>query len=533
MGTLSRKFSYLAGLIAKHGPVGLGIKFIEKRSEPVDRAYRAHVQRYLPSEEELKQQRRTSLEFSYRPLISIVVPVYRTPERFLRELIESLLAQSYPNWELCIADGSGQKEPGAEAVVRGYQELRIRYLKLAENGGISRNTNEGFSMALGEYIGLLDHDDVLSPNALYEVVRVLNDRNGEARPLLVYSDEDKASADLSCHYEPHFKPDYNEELLNHYNYICHFFVFHRSMLRTAGMLDPAFDGAQDYDFVLRCTARVDKKQIAHVAKVLYHWRVHETSTARFSGDKDYAYEAGKRAVQAHFDRLLEQKAASGPQDSDGAAGWTGTHVRAVKGREYVNAEKLVLLPDEQYVRCVGEGVRPFAKDWDKRLMQSFAGHRSPVGMAGGKLVSSGGRIFGHVLACGYAFDRNGAVRPVFRGLNGFKKGYYRRAVISQEISACSLDFCVIDKKAMEVAGGIDQTLPPPYRDMDFAFRLRKAGYQVILDAGVAAGCSGGSARKRLTEPEGKWAELLNSRWGEYIKEGDPFYHEDIRCDGSL
>ncbi len=544
MGALSRKISYLAGLVEKHGLVGLAIKFIEKRNEPVDRKYRDDFRRYLPTEEELDRQRRKENTFSYRPLISIVVPAYRTPEPFLRELIASLRAQSYQNWELCIADGSGQEEPGAADIAGGYGDPRIKYLRLEENGGISRNTNEGFSVASGEYIGLMDHDDLLAPNALYEVVRVLNEEKSGERPMLIYSDEDKVSFDLSCHYEPHFKPDYNEELLNHYNYVCHFFVFHRDMLDQVGMLDAEFDGAQDYDFVLRCTERVDKKQIAHVAKVLYHWRVYEASTAGFSGHKDYAYEAGKRAVQAHYDRLRRQNALSGvPEDKTGVQDgeceepvWTDTHVFAVRGREYVNAEKSVSLPADRYMVCAGEDIYPRDADWSSRLLQNFAGHKDKVGMAGGKLVSSKRDFFGRVLACGYTFDKNGIVHPVFYGLNSFKKGYYRRAAVSQNVSACSLDFCVIDKRAMEEAGGIDRTLPPPYRDMDFAFRLRRAGYQVILDAGVTARV----ARQAETSPgmpaaleENKWSRLLVFRWKEYIEEGDPFYNENIRCDGSL
>ena len=537
MGKLLRKFSYVRALIAKHGLVGLGIKFIEKRSEPVDSEYRKNFRQYLPTEEQLHEQRESEDIFSYRPMISIVVPAYRTPEQFLRELIASVQAQSYRNWELCIADGSEPDADEVERVVAEYADERIRYRRLKENGGISRNTNEGFAMASGEYIGLLDHDDVLAPNALYEVVRTLNDVKSGERPLLVYSDEDKVPADLSYHYEPHFKPDYNEELLNHYNYICHFLVVCKSLLESAGTLDLAYDGAQDYDFALRCTELLDAKQIAHIPKVLYHWRVHETSTARFSGDKDYAYEAGKRAVQAHFDRL--RKAAQTASDSTDAQrkmrmDWSDTLGISAQGHEYVDVTKKVVLPEHAYVVCVGDGIRPLNSDWEKKLLQHFVGHKGRVGMVGGRLVSGKHKAFGHILACGYTFDTEGNINPMFGGLQSFKKGYYRRAAVPQQMSGCSLDFCLIDREAMETAGGIDQTLPQPYRDMDFAFRLRKAGYQVILDAGVSAAVTG-DAKKRLTvQPaDTSAAERFRLHWKNYLEEGDPFYNENIRCDGRL
>jgi glycosyltransferase involved in cell wall biosynthesis len=517
MSKLAKKLSYFSGLIAKHGWIGLGIKAIEKKTDPVDREYRKRYDGFLPSVEEIKRQRVAEKKFSYRPLISIVVPAYRTPELFLRELIDSVVRQSYSNWELCIADGSGSGAAEVERITKTYSDSRIRYVRLAENGGISRNTNAGFAMAEGAYIGLLDHDDVLSADALYEVVSLLNAKTPPDRPQLLYSDEDKVPADLSYHYEPHFKPDYNEELLNHYNYICHFLVFDRELLEITEGLDPAYDGAQDYDFILRCTECLSKEQIAHIPKVLYHWRVSETSTAGFSGYKDYAYEAAKRAVQAHFDRLSIQ-----------------SRVLSAPGREYVSVDRLVHTDPQDFICMLGSGVHPLDADWTSRLMSDFAGHKDPVGMVGGKILTKKSRFFGHVVACGYTFDRQGTVQPLFAGWNSFKKGFFRRGIVPQQISACSLDFCVIDRGAMERVGGVDQSLPHPYRELDFAFRLRRAGYQVILDAGVAAATS-----KTMSKPDRTADDMRTmrqnffARWQEYIEEGDPFYNENIRCIGGL
>jgi glycosyltransferase involved in cell wall biosynthesis len=517
MSKFAKKLSYFSGLIAKHGWIGLGIKAIEKKTDPVDREYRNRYGGFLPSEEELERQREAEKKFSYRPLISIVVPTYRTQENFLRELIDSVLRQSYSNWELCIADGSGLGAAEVEHVTQTYEDSRIRYVRLAENGGISRNTNAGFAVAEGTYIGLLDHDDVLAANALYEVVSLLNERTPSDRPRLFYSDEDKVPADLSYHYEPHFKPDYNEELLNHYNYICHFLVFDRELLDFVEGLDPAYDGAQDYDFVLRCTERLSKEQIAHIPKVLYHWRVHETSTAGFSGHKDYAYEAAERAVQAHFDRLS-----------------VPSRVLPAPGREYVSVDRLAEMEPQNFVCMLGAGIRPLDVDWSARLAKNFSGHKDPVGMVGGRLLTRKSNFFGHVVACGYTFDRQGNVQPFFAGWNSFKKGYFRRGIVPQQVSACSLDFCVVDRGAMERVGGVDQTLPPLYRDLDFAFRLRQAGYQVILDAGVAAATAKTAPKsERTADDMHAIRQKFFARWQEYIEEGDPFYNENIRCIGSL
>jgi GT2 family glycosyltransferase len=510
MRKLTQKISYFSGLIEKHGWIGLGIKALEKKTDPIDRGYRKHYRDFLPSAKDVQQQCEAQKNFSYRPLISIVVPAYRTPEAFLRELIDSVQRQSYSNWELCIADGSGPEFGTVEQVAQSYEDPRIRYIRLAQNGGISRNTNAGFSAAGGEYIGLLDHDDVLSANALYEVAAALNEKGSGERPLLLYSDEDKVPADLSCHYEPHFKSDFNEELLNHYNYICHFLVFARTLLDAVDGLDPAYDGAQDYDFVLRCSELLSQEQIAHIPKVLYHWRVSESSTAGFSGHKDYAYEAAKRAVQAHFDRL---SAAAQVQD--------------VKGREYVRTERQAAVDLQDFICMTGAGIRPLDEDWMTRLANDFAGHKKPVGMVGGRLLTIRNRWFGHVVSCGYTFERDGCIRPVFAGWNSFKKGYFRWGIVPRQVSAASLDFCVIDREALERVGGVDQTLESPYRELDFAFRLRRAGYQVILDAGVAA-----SVPKNRLETKKVPPDFL-TRWQDYIEEGDPFYNENIRCIGGL
>ena len=198
--------------------------------------YQKNRSSYFPDERELERQRGTVWEFA--PLISIVVPTYETAEHFLRQLIDSVLGQTYGNLELCLADGSSSD--CVEKVVKTYQDSRISYKRLAKNEGISENTNQGFAMAKGEYLALLDHDDLLTENALYEMVKVLNEQ--EVRPDMVYSDEDKMVGDSTEYCDPNFKPDYNEELLRRNNYICHFLLFSREILQKAGGLDGTYDG---------------------------------------------------------------------------------------------------------------------------------------------------------------------------------------------------------------------------------------------------------------------------------------------------
>lgn len=491
------KINYVRSLLKKYGAVGLVIKFIERRENPINRAYRKNYEDCRLRGEDFAEQRAQSERFPFRPLVSIVVPTYCTGETVLREMMESVLGQTYDNWELILADGSDANSDGIpriQTIAESYHCDRIHYHKLEGNLGISANTNEGFRHAKGEYIALLDHDDLLAPNALYEMVNCVNLRREQGEiPLMIYSDEDKITEDGSLHFEPHFKPDYNEELLNQYNYICHFLMVHKSVLVQVGMLDPAYDGAQDYDFVLRCSEALAQERIAHVKKIVYHWRVSASSTAGYSGNKDYARIAQQRAVDAHKARI-------------GVNPYSG---------------------ESNYIICQGSDIQPLDLEWDRELASLFLGHKYPVGMVCGRLVHGKGFWTGRVVSCGYRIGRDGDVEANFAGVRGFKKGYFQRAFVPQNVSAGSLDFCVIDRVAFERVGGYDESLPAPYRDMDFAFRLREAGYSVLLNPQVSAVCS----KKYVPRKDSEAALILRERWPRYIAEGDAFFHENICCDG--
>ncbi len=240
---------------------------------------------------------------------SIVVPAYETNVIYFKEMVNSVCSQTYPKWQLVIADAS--KSDTLEKVMESYEDERICYVRLKENKGISENTNEAMKYADGDYIGLLDHDDTLHSNALAQVAKLLRDGEYE----LVYTDEDKINEDGTIRFEPNFKPDFNFDFLLSNNYICHFTVLSRQLMEKLSFR-PAFNGAQDYDLFLQAVYEIEqdrknkedesyipyaadymKKKIGHVPEVLYHWRAHMASTADNPESKRYAYEAGKRALE--------------------------------------------------------------------------------------------------------------------------------------------------------------------------------------------------------------------------------------------
>ena len=308
----------LRGVIAK-----IKYKQIEKK------AMTHYGTESFPSEETRKEQE--SAVFEKMPLISILVPLYNTPEKFLRDMIESVLAQTYGNWQLCLADGSDAEHIGTvEAIVREYKKdprairtddrwntsgtdegtdsgasansetagfCRIKYQKLEKNEGISGNTNHCLELAEGEYIGLFDHDDILHPEVLYWYVKAINEENAD----YIYCDETTFKGDdINKMITMHFKPDYAIDNLRANNYICHFSVFKRTLLDGTELFRPKFDGSQDHDMILRLTDRAE--HIVHVPKLLYYWRSHAGSVASDINAKPYAIDAAKGAVADHLRR---------------------------------------------------------------------------------------------------------------------------------------------------------------------------------------------------------------------------------------
>ncbi len=257
--------------------------------------YEMWMKQNLPNEEELEKQRKH--KFKVRPKISIVIPLYNTPEDLFRELLFNLYRQTYTNWELCLADGSSEK---LDYIANMCKDQRIHYKFLGENKGISGNSNEGLKMVTGDYVALLDHDDLLSQDALFEIVKVINERP-EVR--FIYTDEDKMTTIDVPRFDPHFKPDFAPDTLRCQNYICHFSVFKKEVMDKLEGFRDEYNGAQDMDIILRMSEIVKPEEICHIPKILYHWRMSTTSTAGDPETKLYAYEAGKTAVQHHIDRI--------------------------------------------------------------------------------------------------------------------------------------------------------------------------------------------------------------------------------------
>ena len=503
-----------------------------------DHRYQKCLSSYFPSQAKLQTQREE--RWGFEPLISIIVPTYETDGKFLRQLLDSVLCQTYGNLELCLADGSNTDR--VEAVVREYKDPRIFYKHLEKNGGISENTNCGFEMAHGEYLALLDHDDLLTPNALYEMVKALNE--AAPRPDVLYSDEDKMVGDSQHYCDPNFKPDYNEALLRRNNYICHFLMFSKKILDKAGGLDPAYDGAQDHEFVLRCRAQGAK--FYHIPKILYHWRVHPASTAYDPCSKLYAYENGKKAILNYLNNQGVQAKISLTKDL-GIYRINYTHNRLMqvavlvakqeqlwqlKGMTKVSDRtkvtyhyapkqnnKEIEKRSEDYIVMVGEGMEPEGENWLEELL-GFCQERR-VGAVSGRIFNKRRKT----IHSGMVVSAKGSVYPLFEGLPEIYRGYCHRADIPQNVSTLSLDFVLFSKEAWRAAGKFAEGLSFPAREVDFFARMRECGYDVVVDSKLKIICKRDGKPDYQIKPEE--FSRLQKRWEEIWRHGDLAYNPNL------
>lgn len=280
--------------LKNEGIKGLARKVYYHFNDEEKKEYYRWIYANTPTKRELKEQK--NHVFRKQPKISIIIPLYNTPKKYLLELIKSVQNQTYSNWELCLADGSTKPLDFLDKIVQ--KEKRIRYQILKENKGISGNTNEALKLATGDFIALLDHDDLIPLNSLFEIVKAINE-NEDAD--YIFTDEDKfTDIKKKTRYEPNFKPDYAFDTFTSYNYICHFSIFRKDLMDKLVGFRHEFDGSQDYDLILRAVENA--KQIVHIPMILYHWRVHRNSTAGNAEAKPYCFDAGKRAVQEHLKR---------------------------------------------------------------------------------------------------------------------------------------------------------------------------------------------------------------------------------------
>lgn len=424
-------------------------KVMERLERDKDEAdYTSKALSNRPSNEELLNQKAHVFEHPFK--ISILVPVYETEPNLLIETIESVVNQSYGNWELCIFDASKSdlRRSVVNELVRKenkrctdsfgslYDKIVYRYSK--ENKGISGNTNEALNMATGDYIALLDHDDLLEPDALYEFMLEADKRAGYNRDsgkklskiLVAYTDEDKISYDNESYFDCHLKPDFDPILLCTNNYICHFTIVDTTLARSVEGFHSAYDGAQDHDFVLRCTESIKRDSIYHIPKVLYHWRSTPSSTAENPGAKLYAYEAGKRAVKDHLMRMGVK-----------------AEVTDTPHMGFFNIN-IIDIPDmDDFVLIVSDELKAVGDNAINIMLSDMA--IDEIGAVTGKIIGRNGRVE----SAGYDKMPNGALSPRFEGLNRNYSGYMHRANLQMISKGFSKDLVLLRKEAIKSMDG--------------------------------------------------------------------------------
>ena len=557
---------------------------LHERFEPEEIPYGPWYEAYAPDQTVLDKQRKK--KFVYAPLISVVVPAYRTPQLFLKQMIDSLIAQTYENWELCIANGSPEEESMRKTLEEySSKDSRIRWMDLNENKGIAENTNAAFSMAKGEFVGLLDHDDLLSPNTLYEIVNALNEHE---QADAVYTDEDKVTAELDEHFQPHLKPDFNIDLLRSNNYICHFFVVRRQLVEEVGGFRREFDGAQDYDFIFRCVEKA--REVVHVPEILYHWRTHKASTADNPASTMYAFEAGRRAIEAHLERTGVKGTVSHTADlgfyrvkypvqghplvsiiipnKDEKETLENCLESIRKNTLYDNYEIIIVennsTTDEifEYYKKISADPRIHLICWKKEFNYSAINNfgvknargeyllflnndvtvitedwlgemlgvcqRREVGAVGVKLLYPDNTI----QHAGCVVGIGGIAGHMFVDMPAERTGYLHKASILQDMSAVTAACMMMKRSAFDKAGGFTEQLAVAFNDVDLCLKAGKAGYLVVYDPYVklyhmeskTRGAEDDDAKIRRFQRE---IEYMRSNWIGILKNGDPNYNKNL------
>lgn len=537
------------------------------------------------SRQELFAQRKT--KFSYAPKFSVVVPLYHTPAKFLKDLVRSMMYQSYANWELCLVNASPE-DVHLTSLLENWamRDKRIRVIRLEKNIGIAQNTNAGIAASTGEFIAFLDHDDFLEPDALFCYADALNkDKTID----VFYSDEDKTDEYAAHYFYPHFKSDFNIDLLHANNYMCHFLAVRKSLVDTVGGLNEKFDGAQDYDFVLRLTENT--KKIYHCPRILYHWRCSNQSTAANQGNKMYAIHAGKAALNAHYKRIgWNARAQEGAVD-----GWYQTKFTLkeeplvsilipnkdhtddldvclnsfFERADYQNYEFIIIennsvLPETfayyekiekehdnvkvvyweagfnysainnfgfkfakgDYIMLLNNDVELITPD----IFQSMLGFcmRPEVGIVGAKLLYNDHTV----QHAGVLVGAGGLADHVFKGIHEDDPGYMGRAISSQDVSAVTAACLLVKRSVYEEVGGLEDEFQVAFNDVDFCLKVRKAGYLIVYDADVKLFHYESKSRGMEDTTErfirfGNEMMLLNSKWDILSTFVDPYYNPNL------
>jgi O-antigen biosynthesis protein len=544
--------------------------------------YQEWLEKRRPSEKELSAAREEARTLAYRPLISIITPVFNTPALWLREAVESVLRQAYENWELVLIDDGSTLGETVEFIAEiGARDSRIVIVRRESTGGISAASNSGLERAGGEWISLLDHDDVLEPDALFAVVKYLQD-NRETD--LIFSDEDKITEEGLA--APQFKPDWSPDFLLSYNYLCHFTTVRREIVERAGRFRPEFDGAQDYDLFLRVSELTNR--IRHLPRILYHWRRSETSTSDNIRRKPQALEAGRRAVENHLRRRGERGHVT--VDWQTHAYWVKRELRETRRISIIIAtrDRIDLLsrciasitsktsyPNYEIVvvdnESKSEEAREYFRNCEHRVLQFhgpfnfsalnnlaveqttapwllflnndveviesewltvMAEHvqRPEVGAVGARLLYPNDTVqhAGVVLGVG------GIAEHAFRHFPADAPGVSRQLQVTRNYSSVTGACLLTRREVFEEVGGFDEErLPVTFSDVDLCLKMRRAGYLIVYTPFAKLYHHESASRRRSVEA--LETEVMRERWPEYL-ERDPYYNPNLsreRADFSL
>jgi len=579
--------------IARYGsPIGIARKLKSKGIER--RAKLQHGTASFPDKR--RRQEESGTHFSKEVTFSILVPLYNTPENFLKDMAESVMNQTYGNWELCLADGSDSEHAYVEQMCLSYAEKdsRIKYKKLEKNEGISGNTNRCYEMATGNFIGLFDHDDILHPSVLYEYMKVICEKDAD----YIYCDEATFKGNSIDHMITlHFKPDFSIDNLRANNYICHFSVFDRKLLAGMDLFRVQFDGSQDHDMILRLTAKA--KKVVHVPKLLYYWRSHKGSVAADISAKSYAIDAAKGAIGAHLRECgLENFEISSTKACE--------TIFRIKYRLLSNPKISILIPNKDHVqdlkRCVSsilerstydnyeiiiiennstsqeifayyeelkqykeirveiyEGEFNYSKinnfgakkangeyllllnndtevitiNWMEELLM-FA-QRQDVGAVGAKLYYGDDTIQHAGIVLGLGAHRTAGHTHYRVNKNNF--GYMGRLFYAQDVSAVTGACLLVRKSLYEELGGLDEGFAVALNDVDFCLKLRKRGLLNVFTPFAElyhyeSASRGSDLGGENAERYEKESERFREKWKEELAAGDPYYNPNFSLDRS-
>ncbi len=539
-----------------------------------------------PNKSQLGAMRSESQSWSYKPKISIITPVYAPNEYDFSECLKSVLDQTYDNWELCLVDG-GSAESQVEKVIEKWakEDGRIKYTRLSKNLGIAGNSNEALKRATGEYVAFLDHDDMLAPFALYEVVKCLHQNPSID---LMYSDEDKVPAQGRNRYDPYFKPDWSPDTMLSYNYACHFAVARKALVDELGGFREGCDGAQDHDLILRISEQTDK--IHHIPKMLYHWRAGSASVASRPQAKLYAFEAGKRVIKEYLNRrglaadvvdgvfigsyrvkyqlrpsqrvciiiptrdqshllarcissilaktdykdyelLIVDNQSREQETSDYYRSLSAdSRIKVIQYDRPFNFSAInnyaVRFTDADYLVFLNNDTEVISPEWLSAMLE-FS-QREDVGAVGAKLYYPDGTI----QHAGVIIGVGGVASHAHVDFPRSSHGYMGRINIIQNLSAVTAACMMVRRKVFEDVGGFDESMSHAFNDIDFCLKIRENGYLIVYTPYAELYHHESASRGREDTPErqarfNKEVGIMRSKWKRVFEAGDPYYNSNL------